>query len=113
MLYLIQGVLMFVLIGSILVLLGVLGTYYFEIFGCKSCVHLGWIIYGFMYFGVMALAFMLFAMGGVGYTFCQFYGGLVNSKTQLTAFGTSTKGSAFNRIFQTLTPCFYGNGSIS
>lgn len=112
-LYLIQGILGILIISSILILLGVLATHYFEIYGCKACVHLGWMFYGLMYFGVLMLTFIFFAAGGVTYSFCRFYEGIVQNQAKLDAFSMNTKPTAFNHIFQTLTPCFYGNGNIS
>ncbi len=77
LLYLIQGILALIIISSILIILGAIATNYFEIYGCKACVHLGWIFYGLMYFGIIALCFIFFSVGGISYSFCKFYGGIV------------------------------------
>jgi hypothetical protein len=77
LLYLIQGTLTLIIISSILIILGAIATNYFEIYGCKACVHLGWIFYGLMYFGIVALCFVFFSIGGISYSFCKFYGGIV------------------------------------
>jgi hypothetical protein len=113
LIYVVQGVLAIIIICSILIILGVLATNYFEIYGCKACVHLGWIFYGLMYFGIVMLCFIFFSVGGISYSFCKFYGGLVKNQTQLNSYSSNTKPTPFNHIFQTLSPCFYGNGSIS
>jgi len=72
-LYLIEGVLAFIMAASMLILLGVIATHSFELFSCKTSVHLGWIAYGITYFGVVAISFILLALGGMSYSFCQFY----------------------------------------
>lgn len=74
---------------------------------------MGWLIYGISYYGIITLCVAFFSLGGISYTFCQFYGGLVENQSQLSVYSSSTKPTAFNHIFSTLTPCFYGNGSIS
>jgi hypothetical protein len=76
-LYLIQGVLAFIVAASILILLGVVATHSFELLSCKASVHLGWIAYGITYFGIIAISFMLLSLGGISYSFCQFYEGII------------------------------------
>jgi hypothetical protein len=66
-----------------------------------------------MYFGIIALSFIFFSVGGISYSFCKFYGGIVQKKASLTTFSANSKPTAFNHIFQTLEPCFYGSGDIS
>jgi ABC-type multidrug transport system fused ATPase/permease subunit len=112
LIYFIQGVLALILVCSILILFGVLATHYLDIYSCKTCVQLGWILYGLLYFGILALCFIFFALGGISYTFCKFYGGLVNNNTQLSIYSTSTTPTPFSHLFQTISPCFSGNGSI-
>lgn len=79
LLYFIQGVLAVIITCSLLILLGAFSTHYFDIHECKACVHIGWIFYGLMYFGIIALCFAFFAVGGVSYSFCKFYGGLIQN----------------------------------
>jgi hypothetical protein len=56
--------------ASFLLLMGVIATHNFEIFSCKTSVHLGWVAYGVTYFGIVAISFLFLALGGVSYTFC-------------------------------------------
>jgi hypothetical protein len=85
-LYLIQAILAFVIMGSVFMLMGVIATHCFEIYGCKTCVHLGWVSYGITYFGILIIGFFFFALGGLSYSFCQFYGGIINSQVSYTSF---------------------------
>ena len=68
--YIIQGVIGFVLVSSLLILTGGLSTHCYEIFECRYMVHCGWIIYGLMYFGVLVLAYVTMGLGEVGYAAC-------------------------------------------
>lgn len=113
LMYLAQGVLVLVVVSSFLIFLGALGTYSFDLFGCKACVHLGWILYGLLYFGIVVLCYAFFVVGGISFAFCQFYGGVVSSKAQLDAYRFNSKATPYNRLFQILDPCFFGNGNIS
>ena len=73
-LYLIQAVLGFILASSLLIILGAIAIYFFDLYGCTKTVHCGWFCYGIMYFGIVAICFAFFSFGGVSYQFCQFYG---------------------------------------
>ncbi len=89
-LYLIEGILGFVLAGSLLMLLGVAATYCFGLYSCRNSVHLGWVAYGVTYFGVIAITFLFLSLGGISYQFCQFYGGLVTNNVSFIAFAQPT-----------------------
>lgn len=69
-LYLIQGILGFILAASLLLILGVIATHSLELYACKTSVHLGWITYGITYFGIVVLSFIFFSLGGISYQFC-------------------------------------------
>lgn len=75
-------------------------------------VHLGWVAYGVTYFGVAALCFIFFSFGGISYQFCQFYGGMISSNSSFNNFATITGANSFNRFFQKINTCFYGDGNI-
>ena len=77
------------MIGSALILLGLLATHKFEMFGCRSSVHLGWIIYGLTYSGVVVLTFDFLAMGGIIYNFCQWYGELLNTQSAFVSYSNN------------------------
>ena len=87
------------MVGSIFILIGVIATHCCEILSCKTCVHLGWVTYGITYFGIVVMAFFFFSMGGLSYSFCQFYGGMINSKTSYSSFTATAYPTSFNRIF--------------
>ena len=84
-LYLIEALLAFVVIASMLVLLGIVAIHFCDIYTCKTCVHLGWVTYGFTYFGILVIAFFFFSLGGLSYSFCEFYGGLIQSPNTYTS----------------------------
>lgn len=112
-LYLIQGILGFVLAASLLIILGILGTHWFQLYSCKTIVHLGWVAYGVTYFGVVALCFIFFSLGGISYQFCTFYSSLVSNKVSLNVYAQTSTPTPFTRFFDKISTCFYGNGSIS
>jgi hypothetical protein len=75
-------------------------------------VHLGWVTFGITYFGIVVIAFFFFGMGGLSYSFCQFYNGILTSQSSFNAFTQTSQPTSFNRIFAKMATCFYGNGSI-
>jgi len=93
-------------------LLGISATHGFELYSCKTSVHLGWVAYGITYFGIVVISFIFLALGGISYSFCQFYGGLVTSNSSYVAYTQSSSSSQFNRLFAKLNVCFYGDGNI-
>ena len=111
-LYLIQAILGFILAASILLIMGIVATHSLELHGCRTSVHLGWVTFGITYFGVIALCFIFFSFGGVSYQFCQFYSGLVQSNSEFSLYAEVTGANEFNRFFNKLNTCFYGNGNI-
>lgn len=111
-LYLIEGMIGFILVGSLLCILGSIATHSFDIFACRTTVHIGWVIYGLTYFGIIVLTFLFFALGGLSYTFCDFYGSMINSQSSFSTFGQQNGNTSFNKAFQKLDVCFYGDGNI-
>jgi hypothetical protein len=112
-LYLIQAILIFIMIAGLIIMMGVIATHFFEVYTCKTCVHLGWVTFGITYFGIVVIAFFFFGMGGLSYSFCQFYNGILTSQTSFNAFTQTSKPTSFNRIFSKMATCFFGNGSIT
>lgn len=68
--YILQGVVGFIIVSSLLVLIGALSTHCYEILECRYMVHCGWFIYGLMSFGLLVLTFICLSYGSVAYTFC-------------------------------------------
>jgi hypothetical protein len=112
-LYLIEAIIVFIMVASVLILTGVVATHFYEVYSCKTCVHLGWVTFGITYFGVVVIAFFFFAMGGLCYSFCEFYSGLITAQSSFSSFAETSHPTSFNRIFAKLNVCFYGNGSIT
>lgn len=79
-LYVIEGLVGLILAGSIFILFGVISTHILDIMACRSMVNLGWVIYAFSYFGVVALTFIFLSMGSVGYTFCNYFDQMVTNQ---------------------------------
>lgn len=69
-LYLVQGVLGFILAASLLLLLGIIATHSLELYSCRTSVHLGWVTFGVTYIGIVIMSFVFFSFGGVSYQFC-------------------------------------------
>lgn len=101
------------MVGSVMTLLGVITTHCCQMYACKTCVHLGWVTFGITYFGIVVIGFFFFALGGLSYSFCQFYSGLLTSQSSYSNFISTSSPTSFNRIFSKLNVCFYGNGSIT
>lgn len=112
-LYLMEAILAFIMVGSVLTLMGVIATHCFEMYSCKTCVHLGWVTFGVTYFGIVVICFFFFGLGGLSYSFCQFYSGILTSQSAYSAFTETAKPTSFNRIFSKMSVCFYGDGSIT
>lgn len=73
LLYLIEGVLGFILVASLLGILGVFATFLFDIYNCRLMVHLSWVILCICYIGVIVLTFFTVPGGSVGNQFCNYY----------------------------------------
>ena len=76
-------------------------------------MHLGWVTFGLTYFGIVVMAFFLFGMGGLSYSFCQFYKNLLTDQAAYSSYANSARPTSFNRVFARMAVCFYGNGSIT
>jgi hypothetical protein len=98
-LYLIEGIFGLILAGSLLIILGVIATHSFDIFACKTTVHIGWVIYGLTYFGIIVITFIFFSLGGLSYSFCKFYGNMLSDQATFSEFGTASGSSSFNKAF--------------
>jgi hypothetical protein len=69
-LYIMQAIFGAVLLASMISLLGIISTHIFDLFVCKKFVHTGWVMFGFLYFAVVFVLFILLAVGGLSYNFC-------------------------------------------
>lgn len=79
-LYVIEGVVGFILAASVFILFGAISTHVLDIIACRSMVTLGWVIYGIMYFGIIILVFCFLSMGSIGYSFCNYFDSMVSSE---------------------------------
>ena len=104
--YVMQGVVGFVLVSSLLILIGALSTHFYEIFECRYMVHCGWFLYGLMYFGVLVLGYVTYGLGGIGYGACNYFNASLSSPTQYALISASYSQNVFNR----LDVCILGDG---
>jgi hypothetical protein len=83
----IEGIMAFVLTGSLLVLLGAISAHFFNLFTCRSMVHIGWTIFGLAYIGVIILTFILLSVGSVGYGYCNYLQVMLTDQTAYAKLG--------------------------
>ena len=72
-LYSLEAIFAFILLGTMLSLLGILATFVFDIISCKKLVLTGWVIFGFFYFAIVVILVVFLGIGGVSYSFCGFF----------------------------------------
>ena len=100
------------LLASLLSLFGILSTHVFDILACKRMVNLGWVIYGLIYFGVLLVMLFFLSMGGITYTFCEYFAAITGSQSGYLSFTQSASTSSFNRFFNYLDVCFFNDGNM-
>lgn len=59
-------------------LLGAIAAHLFNLYTCRSMVHIGWTIFGLAYVGVIALTFVLLSVGSIGYGYCNYFSTMLN-----------------------------------
>lgn len=82
LLYIIEAVLGFILVASLLGILGVFATFLFDIYNCRLMVHLSWVILCLCYVGVVLLTFLTVPGGSVGNQFCNYYEKALTNRTE-------------------------------
>ena len=80
-LYVIEGIIGFILAASVFIIFGTISTHILDILACRTMVNLGWIIYGITYFGVIVLVFAFMSAGSIAFSFCNYFDGMVSSQT--------------------------------
>lgn len=110
--YAIEGTFGIILFSSILSVLGIISTFLFKLLNCRKVVTGGWVIFGFIYFAILIILVILLAAGGLSYNFCQYFGTVIGSSHGYVAFTQSSKPSSFNKFFNYLDVCFFGDGNI-
>jgi hypothetical protein len=102
-----EGIMAFVLTGSLLTLLGVVAAHLFNLYTCRSMVHIGWTIFGLAYVGVIGLTFVLLSLGSVGYGYCKYFEAMLNDQNAYAKLGAAYSQNAFTR----LDTCVFGDGN--
>jgi hypothetical protein len=90
-----------------LALLGVIAAHVFDVFTCRSMVHLGWTVFGLAYVGIIGLTFILLSVGSIGYGFCNYFHLMLTDQTAYAQLGASYTQNAFTRI----DTCIFGDGN--
>jgi hypothetical protein len=111
-LFAIQGIFGIVLLASIISLMGIISTHIFDVLACRKFVHTGWVVFGLIYFGILFVLFIQLSVGGLSYSFCQYFGSIIKSKSGFISFTDSTSSSNFNKFFDYLDVCFFEDGNI-
>lgn len=107
-LYIIEGVVGFVLAASVFILFGVISTHVLDILACRTMVNLGWVIYGLMYFGIIILVFIFLQAGSIAYGFCSYFDGMVTDQVQFNKISQTDSQNPFTK----LDICLYGDGNV-
>jgi hypothetical protein len=112
-LYVIQAVFGVILLGCLISLLGIISSHIFELFGCKNLVYGGWVLLGLMYFAVLGVLFLFLTVGGLSYSFCEYFGEIIGTRTGYVNYvAASASASSFNKFFGYLDVCFFQDGNI-
>lgn len=61
-----------------------------------------------MYTGILALGFVTFSMGSVGFTFCSYFNSALTQEDSYTRIGDSYSQNVFNR----LDVCIFDDGNV-
>ena len=80
-LYALEGTIGFILAGSLLIILGVISTHFFDILQCRSMVHLGWVVYGIGHLFVIFLVYIFLSVGSVGHQSCNYFDKMLKNQT--------------------------------
>lgn len=106
--YVVEVVIGFVLVASIAVIIGSVSVHILDIYDCRYFLHFGWVAFGLTYFGVILTCFMLLPMGSMGYTFCDYYYGMLTTDTEFARIGDSYSQNPLSK----LDICIRGNGNV-
>lgn len=107
-LYLVEGILGFVLVAALTGVMGVFATHLFDIYNCRLMVHLSWVIFGVSYLGVIFLTFLFVPGGSVAQQTCNF---LQKSLTNKTEFQRLRNYYSEN-VLSKLEVCLFDDGNI-
>jgi hypothetical protein len=86
--YAMEAVFGVILLGSLMLLLGMISSHVFDLFTCKKMVNGGWCLLGLLYFGVVGSMVFLLVIGGVSHVFCDYFNGVINVQSQFVSYST-------------------------
>lgn len=76
---LIEGTFTVEVIAGFSCMLGVVATYKYEVFKCKSLVSLAWFLFSLGFVGSMVVLFVILGLGSLGYGFCNYFDSMMTS----------------------------------
>lgn len=106
--YAMEGIVGFILAACLMVISGGIATHCFDMFNCRTMVHLGWGIMGLMYFGVLCLTYIFLPVASIGTDMCTTYKQTLTNQSYYQKWGQHYSQNLLTRI----EVCVYGNGSI-
>ena len=86
-LYVVEGVVGFVLAASVFVILGTVATHILDILACRTLVNVGWVIFAVAYFGVVLIAIVFVPVGSLAFGFCQYNDDMLTNRAQFNRLG--------------------------
>jgi hypothetical protein len=106
--YAMEGIVGFILAACLMVIAGGISTHCFDMYNCRTMVHLGWGILGIMYFGVLGMTYIFLPVGSIGIDMCKVYQQTLNNQSYYSKWGQHYS----QNLLTKLDVCVNGNGSI-
>lgn len=106
--YAMEGIVGFILAACLMGVAGGIATHCFDMYNCRTMVHVAWGILGLMYFGVLAMTYVFLPAGSVGMDMCKVYNRALNNQSYYRKFGEQYAQS----ISTKLEVCLFGDGAI-
>jgi hypothetical protein len=106
--YAMEGIVGFILAACLMGIAGGIATHCFDMYNCRTMVHLSWIIMGIMYFGVLGMTYVFLPVGSVGIDMCRVYQQTLNNQTYYAKYGQHYS----QNLLIKLNTCVFGDGSI-
>lgn len=106
--YVVEVITGFVLVASLAIVFGTISIHFLKILDCRHFLHFGWVVFGITYFGVIFSVYYLLPMGSVGYTFCQYYGGMLTNQTEYNKLSEAYSQNIMSKVDM----CLLGDGNV-
>lgn len=106
--YAMEGIVGFILAACLMGIAGGIATHFFDMYNCRTMVHLSWGILGLMYFGVLVMTYAFLPAGSIGMDMCKVYNKALTNQTYFRKFGEQYSQSVTTKI----EVCLFGDGAI-